>query len=394
LNSGANVRRDFTEVVLQAEADLAQTTTFQFDTNRIRTMKTETRILTATAALFLFAAVAQAQFIPGNLVAVRVGDGVNPLANSSGPISLLEIDAGGNLIGSPVNLPSGNGGLQISGSATSEGQLVLNADGMSLTVAGYVPPFGGSGSLSSRSAANAPRGYATVDYNRAVSTVTALTGTYSGNNIRSGFVSGSSAWFAGASGSGSGVEYYNGTSASRIENINTRVLGYYGGSLYYSTGSGVQGIYRYSGLPTAATAATAFLTGIAGQGTSPYDFALSPDGNTLYLADDAIGVQKFSLIAGNWTLDYNFTDGLSANAAYGLAVDFSGTHPVLYWTSPNNIWAATDAGAGILGTSILTSGANYAFRGLDFAPVPEPATAAMLGLGALAWWGLRKRNRS
>lgn len=358
-------------------------------------MKTEIRILTATAALFLFAAVAQAQFTPGDLVVLRVGDGVNALTNNTGPSSLLELGTSGTVIGSPVNIPSGSGGLQISGSATSEGQLVLNADGTSLTVAGYVPPFGGSGSLSSRSAANAPRGYVTVDYNRTVSAVTTLTGTYSGNNIRSGFVSGSGAWFAGSSGSGSGVEYYNGTSSLRIENANTRVLGFYGGNLYFSTGSGTQGIYRYSGLPTSATPATAFLTGIAGQGTSPYDFVLSPDGNTLYVADDAIGVQKFSLISGSWTFDYNFTDGLSANAAYGLAVDFSGANPVIYWTSPTSIWATTDTGSGTTGTSILTAGANYAFRGLEFAPqaVPEPSTFALAECGLAALWGFHRRNR-
>jgi hypothetical protein len=358
-------------------------------------MKPEIRILTATAALFLFAAVAQAQFTAGDLVVLRTGDGVNALANSTGPISLLELNTGGTVIGSPVTLPSGNGGLQISGVATSEGQLVLNADHTALTVAGYVPPFGGSGSLSSRSAAIAPRGYVTIDYNRTVSAVTTLTGTYSGNNIRSGFISGSGAWFTGANGSGSGVEYYNGTTSSRIENVNTRVLGYYGGSLYYSTGSGTTGIYKYSGLPTSATTATAFLTGITGQGTSPYDFALSPDGNTLYVADDAIGVQKFSLISGNWTFDYNFTDGLTANEAYGLAVDFSRADPVIYWTSTNNIWMATDAGSGTTGTSILASGANYAFRGLEFAPqpVPEPSAGALIGMGLAGLWSFQRRNR-
>jgi hypothetical protein len=229
-----------------------------------------------------------------------------------------------------------------------------------------------------------------------VSAVTTLTGTYSGNNIRSGFVSGSGAWFAGSAGAGSGVEYYNGSTALRIENVNTRVLGYYGGSLYYSTGAGTPGIYRYGGLPAAATPATAFLTGIAGQGISPYDFALSPDGNTLYVADDAIGVQRFSLVAGNWVFNYSFTDGLSANAAYGLAVDFSGANPVIYWTSPNAIWAATDAGSGTIGTSILTSGANYAFRGLEFSPqaVPEPASFVLASLGLMALWGIRRRNRS
>lgn len=351
------------------------------------------KILLTTLISTLAATATHAQFTAGDLAVLRVGDGSTTLGNSAGPISILDVTTAG-LIQSTVNIPSGSGGLQISGSATSEGQLVLNADGQSLTVAGYVPPYTGSGSLSGRTAAQAPRGYATIGANGTVSSVTTLTGAYSGQNIRSGFVSGSGAWFSGGNGSGSGVEYYNGTSSSRIENINTRVLNYYGGNLYFSTGSGTQGIYEYTGLPTASTTSTAFLTGVAGQGSSPYDFALSPDGNTLYVADDGIGVQKFSLISGSWTFDYNFTDGLTSSEAYGLAVDFSAANPILYWTSPTNIWEATDAGAGVAGTSILTSGANYAFRGLDFAPTPEPSTFALAGCGAAALVGFRRfKNR-
>jgi len=126
-------------------------------------MKTEIRILTTTVASLLFAAVAQAQFTAGDLAVLRVGDGSTTLGNTAGPISLLDLTTAG-LVQSTVNVPSGSGGLQISGNATSEGQLVLNADGQSFTVAGYVPPFGGSGSLSGRTSVQAPRGYVTVNF--------------------------------------------------------------------------------------------------------------------------------------------------------------------------------------------------------------------------------------
>ena len=313
-------------------------------------------------------------------------------ASSAGPISLLDLTTAG-VVQSTVNLPSGSGGLQISGTATSEGQLVLNADGQSFTVAGYVPPFGGSGSLSGRTAANAPRGYVTVNFNGTVSAVTTLTGTYSLNNIRSGFVSGSGAWFAGGNGAGSGVEYYNGTSSLRIENVNTRVLGVYGGILYYSTGSGTQGIYKYSGLPTAVTPATAVLTGVAGQGTSPYDFALSRMETRFTSRITPSACKSSPLMVRRWTFDYNFTDSVStADKAYGLAVDFSGANPILYWTSPTDIWKATDLGVSAAGTSILSAGADYAFRGLEV--VPEPSSFALAGLALTGLFSLRRfKNR-
>src|ERR1035441_9513943 len=113
-------------------------------------MKTNIKIQAATITIVALITSAQAQFTPGDLVVVRVGDGVNALANSTGPISLLELNTSGTLVGSPIGIPSGTGGLQISGTATSEGQLLLNADHTALTLGGYVPPFTGSGSPSGR----------------------------------------------------------------------------------------------------------------------------------------------------------------------------------------------------------------------------------------------------
>ena len=234
-------------------------------TGKTKSMKTTVRILAITVSLLSSLAVSRAQFTAGDLVVVRVGDGTTTLANSTGPISLLELNTSGTMIGSPISVPSGTGGLQISGTATSEGQLVLNANHTALTLAGYVPPFTGSGSLSGRTAAQAPRGYVTIDYNRNVSATTTLPGssTYSTDNIRSAFASGTSLWFSGSkNGSPSGVVYYNGTSASSVSNVNSRVLNDFNNNLYYSTGSGVTGIYKYSGLPTTSTASTAVIAGV------------------------------------------------------------------------------------------------------------------------------------
>lgn len=346
-------------------------------------MKKTLSILTLLAAAAT--AANAASFTAGDLVVLRVGDGSTALANSAGPISFLELSSLGSTVQS-VAVPSGSGGLQVSGTATSEGQIVLNADGTSVSVAGYLPPFGGSGSLSSRSAANAPRGYAALNFDGTVSAVTGVhnSSAYSGQNIRSAFTSGSGTWTSGSGTStAQGLVYDDGTTAASIQGINSRVLGYRNGDLYYSTGSGTTGIYKYSGLPTAASTASTFLTGVAGQGVSPYDFIFSPDGNSLYVADSGIGVQKFTFDGSAWSLAFNLTGAISgSDRAYGLAVDFSGSNPLVYWSTPTDIWKATDLGVAAAGTSIATAGANYAFRGLELVTqVPEPTALSLAGVG-------------
>ena len=105
----------------------------------------------AAVSLGLLAASAGAgPLTVGNLVLMEVAGTVN----SAGPITIRELSTTGSTVQSfPVD--SGNGGGQISATATSEGQLSLNASGDSWTVGVYVPPFAGSGSLSGRTAAQA-----------------------------------------------------------------------------------------------------------------------------------------------------------------------------------------------------------------------------------------------
>ena len=351
------------------------------------------KLLTILALAGAITSGAQAQFASTNLLLFRVGDGTSTLVNSTGPISLLEITRSGTVV-QTINIATNS--LQVSGTATSEGQMSLSPDGSILTIAGYVPPFTGSGSLSGRTAAQAPRGYVTVNAAGTVSASTIVSNAYSTDNIRSGVTGdGSAFWFTGSSGSGSGIMAFSGGATNQIADINSRVIKIYNNDLYYSTGSAVQGIYRISGTPTSSNAApVSVLTGVSGQGTSPYDFALSADGNTMYVADDGIGVQKFTFDGSAWSLAYNFTNGLGSSRAFGLDVVFGATNQVL-WTSPTNVWSALDEGFAANATSIYTPGANYALRGLEATVVPAPSTYALLALAGagLAAYRFRRRAR-
>jgi PEP-CTERM motif len=232
---------------------------------------------------------------------------------------------------------------------------------------------------------------------------------------------------------------------------NFRGLTEFNGSLFFTKGSGSNGIdtvYTVSNpggqLPTAATASDAkisilpgFPTDSAKTGPNFTPFGLFfANSTTLYVADEGTGdatdqtanagLEKWTLSNGTWSLDYTLQAGLIGNmysvsgwdfeeTTIGLRnltgeVNANGTVTLFATTStsslsgdngadPNEIVKITD----VLGDTTLPTGESFSvfdgpqaglrFGGVAFA-APEPSTWAMLlaGFAGLGFAGYRKRS--
>jgi hypothetical protein len=234
---------------------------------------------------------------------------------------------------------------------------------------------------------------------------------------------------------------------------NFRGLTYYDGNLYFTKGSGSNGIdtvYTVSTpngqLPTSATASDATVSILPG---FPTDSAKATGGDftpfglffanpsTLYVADEGsgnttdatehAGLEKWSLSDGTWSLDYTLQDNLigetysvqgwnyleTTSGLRNLTGEVNANGTVTLWATtattsasgdngadPNEIVKITDA----LGDTSLPTNEKFSiydgpqlglrYGGVAFAAAPEPSTWAMLLLGfaGLGCAGYRKRS--
>ena len=364
------------------------------------------KTITSLAALFSASlSVAQAQFTAGDLVVLQVGNGSATLTSAGTPIFLDDFSTSPSDLVSSLSIPStGADALVNSGTATSEGELSLSANGEDIVLAGY-NTSAGTTSVASSTAANVPRALATVDASGDYSLVATTSSSFSGNNIRSGTTDGAgNFWAAGAN---TGIVYMGTGTPGAISttSVNNRLVQDIGGNLYFSTGSGSsKGIYEITGTPTSGpnTAVSVINTSTLGSG-SPYGFAFSPNMMTAYVADsDAYtsatgfgGIEKWSFNGTSWAFQYSLpTEGVGAN---GLAVNFSGANPVIYATSGDgtSLFEITDTGSSSTATLLDTAPSDEAFRGLVFAPVPEPSALALLAFGLPGvYWQMRRGRKS
>lgn len=368
--------------------------------------------LAMAATILGLASMASAAFSPGNVVVSRLGDGTAALSSAAAQTTIVEYDlTPGSSPVSTLSLASGatSPRLTNSGNSTSECFLTLSTNGQYLTLAGY---DAAAGTASVATAAGITRNVAVIDSLGNVS-YTAMTGAYNGSNIRSAAsTDGTAIWTGGTSNPATtgGIWFVNNggaglaqTTAGAVNNV--RTVNVYNNNVYVSSASGSNiGINIVSGgLATSGPQTVTLLpgTGTSGTGTaSPYDFWFA-DATTLYVADDRSianggGLQKWLFNAGlnTWQLAYTLTNQISAGLR-GLAGTFDVTGaPVLYATtgetSGNKLVTITDLGAASSFTTLQTAATNYIFRGVDLAPVPEPATVALVGIGAL----LLRRKRA
>ena len=386
-------------------------------------------ILTISFALFTSTSAKAVNLSVGNLVVERVGvGGATVLASTAQNVAVLEFTTSGSAI-QTISFPSTGATQQTdSGSATSNGY--LNSYNGFVAVTGYNSPAGTASVASSNTKVTSVLDNTGAVVNR-ITYPTTGTIPFTGNNLRSAIATSSTTFYASGSAASSGptggVWYSDGASFTQVSSTatNMRNVEIYNGQLFASssatTGYGIWSIG--TGLPTSAGSTSTLAINMAGIGTgtaSPSGFVMFDTNkdsllDTAFIADDRTsaggGLQKWTFNGTAWVNSYSLrfdaaAGNLSATASTGFVGirgltggydDTTGAFSLFATTteaSNNRIVSVVDAGTTpTTYTALASAGTNLAFRGIDIVTVPEPSSAALLGLGFLALLGVRRLNR-
>lgn len=407
-------------------------------------------LASAALAIVVFLGVsreANAQFQAGNVVVSQVGDGVTTGGSVALPVAIREFTPTGSATGVSVTLPTADSGSNYafagSFTSTSFGFLKRSTDGRYLTIAGSNIPAGTAVSPFS-SSAWPNRVIARVDASGVVDSSTRFAAA--GVTPRSAIsTNGTDIWWSGDGGSGGvgGIRYVtlgSTTNGAKLANgdgtsstvagqpapvpLNARVLNIFNDQLYGSSAVAVgasganqisfRGVFNVgTGLPTAPDQLGSLIVGSTasnqGNQDSAYDYFFA-NSSTIYVGDDDTtspatgGLTKWMFDGATST--WNKTWLVLPSGTTGVRALTGMTDPVsglveLYGitatsSGPNQLVKMIDTLNGTVApsfTTLATSDANYVFRGVALAPVPEPS-AVVLGLAALAVMGSIGRWRT
>jgi hypothetical protein len=320
-----------------------------------------------------------------SFVVVRLGDGVQTLANAGMSVFLDEYDFTGTLLQTIAIPPVGTPNFVINGTASSEGYMTLSANQNLLAIGGYNAALAAGSATTTAAATN--RVIATVNATGTISFVNTLTESVAEGNFRGVVTSnGTNFWMSTSS---TGVRYTTAGATTSLQlntatgTTNDRCVNIFNGQLYVGTGSAsYYGPCTVgSGEPTTTPQTLTLLAGFPTAGThSPYAFSMDPTGKIIYVADDGAvgstgGIQKWTSSDGiNWTLAYTlvpspFTGFRGITVCWTCDVH---PNPVIFATSNestlNKIYTVTDIGPTSAFTILKTAVASTIFRGIALAP--------------------------
>jgi hypothetical protein len=308
---------------------------------------------------------------------VRVGSGTGALASTATPVFLDTFYPVANAtavssIAMPTVASGGNQPLLLSGTATSEGGFSRSIDGHYLVMAGYAAATGAATTGTTRLVGR-------VDSAGAVDTTTTLAAAaFSGSNVRSVASSdGTAFWIGGTSSSTGGGVWYEtfGTSGgTQIAGTpdNVRVVDIFAGQLYGNSGSsGFTSVFTVgTGLPTTAGSTATALSGMTT--SSPYGYVMFSLGgggaiDTLFVADDGAGVERWTLSGATWARDATFTvEAAGCRGLTGWQTSSGVTLLAVRTTSEVDRIDVPSTGAPTL-TSLVTAATDTAYRGVALA---------------------------
>lgn len=321
----------------------------------------------------------QTPFTEGNILLLRVGDGVSALSTASAPAFVEEYTNSGALVQSIALPASGANQVSLSG-INPDGILYRTSDTKRVVFGGYDAPPGTS-SISTSSSVVARRLVGSLNVTGNYSRAALINGTFTGVPIRSVCSSGSDFWGVSTGFLATGVVHITALSAQQIctSPTNFSCVREFNNQLYAATPNSPYHIYSIgTGLPvTNGQTATTFLnpTGVGTGNPQVSDFVLNAGSTICYIADARTvsggGIQRWSYNGTAWVHDYTLSTGTDAGAR-NLTVDFSGAFPVIHAIA-NDLTGTryvqiTDTGNGSVYNDLVVSTSNTMLKGIAFTP--------------------------